>query len=247
MLRGIYTAASGMLVQSIRSDVLANNLANVDTAGYHKQTPQVEAFPDKLLNRQDNKGYTPIGRLGTGSAVASGGRYSFMRGSIQPTGNDLDVALAGFGFFVIDTPGQASYTRDGRFTLDSGGWLTTLDGHRVRGENGPIFVGEGKVTIDNEGTIFVEGVERDKLLVVEFLDRTGLAKQGANLYQTTEGTDMPFRFRSEVIQGSIEMSNVNLVREMVNLIEVQRAYEANQRVVQAYDETVGKAVNEISG
>ena len=99
--------------------------------------------------------------------------------------------------------------------------------------------------IDSEGVISVDGVVRDKLLIVEFTDRTGLANQGGNRYIATAAAGLPFRYRSTVIQGSLEMANVNTVREMVNLIEVQRAYEANQRVIQAFDETLGKLINEV--
>jgi len=244
LLRGIYTAASGMLAQALRTDVLANNLANVDTPGYRRQTTQVEAFPTQFLMREEQRRYTPIGTLGTGSLVTSV-HNSFLPGRIHTTGNPLDVALAGHGFFVIDTPGQRSYTRDGSFTINAGGWLVTQDGFRVLGENGPIYIGEGKVFIDSEGVISVDGVVRDKLLIVEFTDRTGLANQGGNRYIATAAAGLPFRYRSTVIQGSLEMANVNTVREMVNLIEVQRAYEANQRVIQAFDETLGKLINEV--
>ncbi|HKM17687.1 MAG: flagellar basal-body rod protein FlgF [Firmicutes bacterium] len=245
MLRGIYTAASGMLAQAMRSDVLANNLANVDTPGYRRQATQIEAFPTQFLMREEKRRYTPIGTLGTGSLV-TGVRNSFLPGRIQTTSNPLDVALAGHGFFVIDTPGQRSYTRDGSFTINVGGWLVTQDGFRVLGENGPIYIGDSKeIVIDSEGVVTVDGQVRDRLLVVEFLDRTGLANQGGNRFIATAAAGLPIRYRSTVIQGSLEMANVNTVREMVNLIEVQRAYESNQRVIQAFDDTLGKLINVI--
>lgn len=245
LLRGIYTAASGMLVQGLRSMVLANNLANVDTAGFQRQEIQVEAFPEKLLMCQHKNKYSPIGRLGTG-AVAADEQSLFYQGRIHTTGNTLDVALVGSGFFVIDTPGQTSYTRDGRLTLNAGGWLVSLDGYQVRGENGPIYIGEGEVSINSEGTVLVNGVARDRLLIVDFPDPSRLIRQGDNRYHQTEVGVLPFPAQALVLQGSIEMSNVNVVREMVSLIEIQRAYEANQKVVQAYDETLGQIVNEIS-
>ncbi|NMB38072.1 MAG: flagellar basal-body rod protein FlgF [Firmicutes bacterium] len=245
MLRGIYTAASGMLVQGLRSAVLANNLANVDTAGFQRQETQVEAFPEMLLMRQYKNEYSPIGRLGTG-AITADEQSLFSPGRIHTTGNALDTALVGSGFFVIDTPGQTSYTRDGRYTLNAGGWLVSLDGYQVRGENGPIYIGEGEVTINSEGTVFVDGIERDRLLIVDFPDPSTLIRQGDNRYHRTEVGGVPFRAQASVLQGSIEMSNVNVVREMVSLIEIQRAYEANQKVVQAYDDTLGRIVNEIS-
>jgi len=234
-----------MLAQAFKTDVLANNLANVDTPGYRRETTLVEAFPTQLLMREDKRQYTPIGTLGTGVLVSSV-HNSFMPGRTYTTGNPLDVALAGHGFFVIDTPGQRSYTRDGSFTMNVAGWLVTQDGFRVMGENGPIYIGEGKeILIDSEGVVTVDGVVRDKLLIVEFLDRTGLVKQGGNRYIATEAAGQPFRYRSMVVQGSLEMANVNTVREMVNLIDAQRAYESSQRVIQAFDDTLGKLINVI--
>jgi flagellar basal-body rod protein FlgF len=246
LLRGIYTAASGMLAQGIRTDVLTNNLANVDTSGYRRQAAELQAFPEQLLMRQEKAKFTQIGRLGTGALVV-GVHNSFLQGRIHTTGNPFDIAIDGPGFFVIDTPGQRSYTRDGSFTVNVGGWLTTQDGFRVLGQNGPIYIGDAsQVEINSEGLVIVDGVERDRLLIVEFPDRRGLVNQGGNRYHASAAAGLPFRYNASVIQGSIEMANVNTVREMVNLIEVQRAYEANQKVIQAFDETLGKLVNEIT-
>lgn len=245
MLRGLYTAASGMLVQTAKMDMLSNNLANVETAGFQRQAPHVYSFPDMLISRVHNGTSVPIGRLGTG-AVVYGDRSSFLPGAIKSTGNPLDVALVGPGFFAVETPDGPRYTRDGRFTVNPSGWLVTLDGHRVRGERGPILVNGTDVVIDDTGQVVVDGSVVDKLLIVEFNDRDGLLRRGANLYEATEAAGLPFRYRdTQVVQGAVEMSNVNVIREMVNLISVQRAYEANAKVVQAYDETLGKAVNEI--
>ncbi len=246
MIRGIYTATSGMLVQGVNTDVIANNLANIDTVGYHRQTAHVRSFPEMLLQREYKDERQPIGRLGTG-AVVDGSHSSFLPGRIHSTGNSLDFALIGPGFFSVDTPEGPRYTRDGQFTLNGTGWLVTADGHRVRGENGPIFVGNDDITIRADGFVMIDGEIQDRLLLVEFPDRGGLLKQGANLYEATEATGPIFRFNATIKQGALEMANVNVIREMVNLIEVQRSYEANQKLVQAYDDTLGKAVNEIAG
>lgn len=234
-----------MLVQGLNTDVIANNLANVDTAGYRRQNTQVQAFPELLISRIDQNGATPIGTLGAG-AVIMAEHSSFAMGSVITTGNPLDVCINGSGFFAIQTSEGTRYTRDGRFTLNQYGWLTTADGHRVLGENGPIRLEGDQVTIDNEGVISVDGENIDRLLVVEFLDRNGLVKEGANLFSATELAGQPFRYRTEIVQGSLEMANVNAITEMVNLIKAQRAYESSQKVVQAYDESLGKAVNEIA-
>lgn len=225
-------------------DVASNNLANVDTAGFQRQTAHVYAFPDRMISKVHSGQKTVIGSLGTG-ALVDGSRSSFSPGMLQNTHNPFDAALVGAGFFVVDTPEGTRYTRDGRFTTNQTGLLLTLDGHRVRGERGPVFVGDGEIRVDSEGNIFVDEVFVDKLLIVEFNDREGLIRRGANLYEATEEAGQPFRYNGTVVQGTIEMSNVNVIREMVNLINVQRSYEANQKVIQAYDETLGKVVNEV--
>lgn len=246
MVRGLYTAASGMLVQSMNNDVLSNNLANVDTAGFHRQTNQVKAFPDMLIARQFKNEHQVIGRMGTGAVVIDS-KISFTPGRIQNTGNALDLAIVGTGFFAINTSSSTCFTRDGRFTLDANGYLVNLEGNQVLGENGPIYIGDGTVEISSEGIVTVNGEIVDRLLLVEFPNQENLQKQGSNLYIATEEAGLPAAFQGTVIQGSLEMANVNVVKEMVNLIEVQRTYEANAKVVQAYDEILGKAVNEIAG
>lgn len=241
----MYTAASGMLVQGMNTDILANNLANVDTAGYRRQSTQTQTFPELLLSRVDSQGRTPIGTLGAGATITAA-RSSFTMGSVVTTGNPLDVCLNGHGFFTIETSAGNRYTRDGRFTINEYGWLTSLDGHRVLGEQGPIRIQGNDVVIESDGSLKIDGESAGRLLVVEFLDRDGLVKEGSNLFSATEFAGQPFRYQAEIVQGSLEMANVNVVTEMVNMIQAQRAYESSQKVIQAYDETLGKAVNEIA-
>ncbi|NLY11599.1 MAG: flagellar basal-body rod protein FlgF [Firmicutes bacterium] len=246
MLRGLYTATSGMLVQEIRSELVSNNLANVETVGYHRQTAQIKAFPEMLLSRIHNQDKTKIGTLGTGAVVERSGS-SFQQGRLHTTSNPLDVALMGAGFFVVAGPTGNRYTRDGGFTLSQAGWLVNQNGQRVLGESGPIFIGQGEVTIDSLGNVHVDGEFRDRLLIVEFPNRAGLIRQGSSQYEATPEAGAPFRYNTTVVQGALEYSNVNIINEMVNMITIQRSYEANQKVIQAYDETLGKAVNEIAG
>jgi len=246
VIRGLYTAASGMLVESQRTDVISNNLANVDTPGYHRKTSNVRAFPDMLVARMHGQEKVNIGHMGTG-AVVDGGEHSFRSGRLQSTGNPLDLALAGHGFFAVDAPGGTHYTKDGSFTRNQAGWLVTQAGQRVLGQNGPIHLGEGSVDVNADGDLFVDGRYVDSLLVVEFNDRSGLQRVGDNLYRAVAEAGDPMRYNGAVMQGAVEMSNVNVIREMVNMIEVHRSYEANQKVIQAHDETLGRAVNDIAG
>ena len=233
-----------MLVESIRMDVASNNLANVDTAGFQKQTAHIYAFPEAPVTRVYQGQTRTIGALGTGAFV-DGSRSSFSPGTLRTTENPLDVALVGPGFFSITTPEGPRYTRDGRFTVNPSGLLSTLDGHLVRGENGPIYIGEGEVLFNEAGEITVNGQRVDKLLIVEFNDREGLLRRGANLFEATPEAGDPFRYQATIAPRVIELANVNVVREMVNLINIQRAYEANQKAVQAFDETLGKVINDV--
>ncbi|NMB20805.1 MAG: flagellar hook-basal body protein [Firmicutes bacterium] len=233
-----------MLVESLRMDVASNNLANVDTAGFQRQTAHIYSLPENPVYRQHNSTRQPLGVLGTGAFV-DGSRSSFSPGTVRVTENPLDVALVGPGFFAINTAEGTRYTRDGRFKVNESGLLATLDGNLVRGEQGSIFVGEGDVLISERGDITVNGHLVDKLLIVEFNDRDGLLRRGANLYEALPEAGTPFRYQATIVPGAIEMANVNVVREMVNLINIQRSYEANQKVVQAFDETLGKIINEV--
>lgn len=240
IVRGIYSAASGMLVESTRMDVTSNNLANVDTAGFQKQVAHIYSFPDTPISRVYQGQRQVIGRLGTG-ALVEGSYTSFAPGSLKTTENPLDMAIVGEGFFTIETSEGPRYTRDGRFTIDPTGYLTTLDGNLVRGESGRIYVGEAEeVLLNEEGDIFIDGEVVDKLLLVQFADAQGLARRGANLYEALPEAGNATISEAKLAPGVIEMANVNVVREMVDLIKIQRAYEANQKVVQAYDETLGK-------
>lgn len=133
ILRGIYTAASGMLVETMRMDVASNNLANVDTAGFQRQTAHIYAAPQRPVYRVFEGQSRVLGTLGTG-AIVEGSHTSFAPGVLRTTENPLDLALIGAGFFAISTPEGNRYTRDGRFTVNPSGLLATLDGNLVRGD-----------------------------------------------------------------------------------------------------------------
>lgn len=251
MLRGIYTAASGMLKDMQRQDVVANNLANVSTPGYKRDMAVCRSFADLLIQRENDQepagravsGKNPIiGSLGFGTGV-----YSTVTihepGGLQETDNPLDVAIAGEGYFVVDTPQGRRYTRDGSFTLNADGVLTDGQGQAVLGQQGPITIQGGEPVIDQTGRVFVNGQEVDRLQIVSFNNLAGLQKVGDNFFTTTENP-VPLN-NPQVKQGFLEDSNVNVVREMVEMIDVMRSYEANQKVVQAQDGTLEKTVNEV--
>ncbi|SDE99423.1 flagellar basal-body rod protein FlgF [Sporolituus thermophilus] len=245
MIRGIYTAASGMLAEAVRTDVTANNLANANTAGYKKDVALSHDFAGILISRiNDGPGAPVIGTLGLG-AVVDNVATIHTTGMMRPTGNALDLAIDGPGFFVVVTPAGPRYTRNGAFTKNAGGELVTQAGYRVMGQAGPVWLGDGaKVAIDADGRIFVDEVEVDRLQVVDFPDRRALVKEGDSLFAAPGAA--PQAGTGQVRQGMLELANVNVVAEMVTLIAGYRAYEINAKLVQTHDQLLDKAVNDVA-
>lgn len=282
MLRGIYTGAAGMVVQQNRLDALSNNLANVDTTGYKRDTPIQKAFPELLIRRMADDGVTqfpfrsfPIGSYdvapvvgAVGTGVETNEYYTvFSQGSLKQTDNAFDIALEGEGFFTVQTPRGERYTRNGSFLIGPEGMLVTKQGYPVLGEDGPIRLKLNNFTVDEDGVIYENAtyaddpdrlvsmrenewentVEVDRLRIVDMRNTRYIRKQGDSMWTTTEESGeatLMQQGRPKVHQGFLEASNVNPVTEMVQLIEVNRAYEANQRAIQSQDEMTGRLINE---
>jgi flagellar basal-body rod protein FlgF len=274
MLRGIYTGASGMIAQQARLDVVANNLANVDKTGFKKDIAIFKAFPDMLIRRlnESGLGITPagsydtmpyVGKLGTGVEVNEV-FTEFEQGSLQRTENNFDLALEGRGFFTVQTDRGERYTRNGSFTINHDRVLMTHTGYPVLGENGIIRVQQNNFIINERGEILVnqaidpedlasmanndwsQPVVIDRLKTADFEKIRELKKEGDSLWKETEfsGPALPAE-KAKVIQGFLEKSNVNMIREMVDMIEVQRSYEANQKAVQTHDTELGRLINDV--
>lgn len=253
MVRGLYTAATGMMVQSKKMDIISNDLANVNTTGYKKDETIISSFPDILTSKiggQDVTGQNvkPIGNMSLGARVDEV-YTSFTQGSLIKTDGVVDIAVQGDGFLSIGTPAGVAYTRDGQFSINGEGFIVTKEGYSVLGQEGPISVGEeylnagGSIKIDEKGNLIVNGEAMDTLALVDFADKRTLTKMGDNLYTSITA---PTEFGGSIIQGFIEASNVNPVTAMVDMITVSRAYEANQKMIQTQDTLLGKAVNEIA-
>jgi flagellar basal-body rod protein FlgF len=241
MIRGLYTAASGLTVQWERQEAIANNLANADTVGYKRDDMIGTSFGEYMIYavRAGNARY--IGNASSGS-VGFETVTDYSPGELRQTGNPLDLALEGEGFFVVQTPQGERLTRNGDFTLDQAGNLVNHQGYPVLGENGPIVLRGSAAEILADGRVRVGGEVIDRLRVVKPQVGTALRKEGANLYG---GGSWTAATGSQVRQGFLEGSNVQTVMEMVRMIEVSRAYEANQKVLAAHDSALEKAVNEV--
>jgi len=246
MIRGLYTSAAGMLAELQRNDVVANNLANLTTSGYRQDRLAMGTFPAMLLSRIE-PGQRPveIGAVGGGVQVVEQ-RVSFLPGTVQATGLPLDLALSGDGFFAVQTPDGEAYTRQGNFTRTADGTLVTADGLPVLGERGPIKVTGSDVRIAEDGSISSDGKVVDRLRVVDFADRGRLEKRGQALFTAPAGLTPTAVEAPQVQQGYLEMANVNPIEAVTEMIALVRSYEAGQRAIQAQDETLDRAVNEIA-
>ncbi|MFP4697168.1 MAG: flagellar hook-basal body protein [Eubacteriales bacterium] len=250
MIKGLYTAATGMINQQQRMDIISNNLANVNTTGFKKDGVVVQSFEDVLtLKVNDSKlPNAPIGNMNLG--VKLGEVYTdFNQGSFIQTNDPFNIALQGEGFInigITDEEGNFDnrYTRDGSFVLSKEGELMTKDGFNVMGQNGEIVLDKGDVRINEKGQVFLNDEHIDTINIVNF-DKEDARKIGDNLYSIEEDVE-PMEFEGQVLQGFLEESNVNSIREMVDMINVMRSFESNQKVVQTQDETLGKAVNDIA-
>ena len=244
MIRGIYTGASGMLAESMRTDVISNNLANVNTAGFKKDVAVTKDFANMLLTRVNDGAEAPvIGSIGVGVMVDEVATIQ-SSGMMKTTGNDFDMAIEGKGFFTVETPQGIRYTRNGTFAKNIQGELITQDGYRVLGQNGSIRIQGSKMIVSDDGSVSVDNQRVGKLQLVEFGNEKQLVKEGSSLFALPPGqTGTPAT--GGVRQGVLEMSNVNVIGEMVNLISNYRTYEVNGKVVQSHDQLLDKAVNEV--
>lgn len=260
MMRGLWTAASGMNAQQTNLDVIANNLANVNTNGFKKGRAE---FQDLMYQTMRDAGSTtgddakvPSGiQLGLGVRTAAVHKI-FTTGDFKQTGNSYDVAIEGDGFFVVNMPnGEKAYTRDGAFKIDNQGGqgrLVTADGYSLEpqidipSDADSITVGpDGTVSIKRAGQVTPE--DTGKIQLARFVNPAGLSNIGHNLYVETVASGTPTigdagtDGTGQLAQNTLEMSNVSVVDEMVSMIVAQRAYETNSKAIQAADDMLQMA------
>ncbi|RDY28930.1 flagellar basal-body rod protein FlgF [Romboutsia weinsteinii] len=266
MLKSMYSGISGMKANQTKMDVVGNNVANVGTTAFKKSSSR---FTDSLNQTMIHAsaptggiGGTNPGQIGIGTKVS--GIYKHMgQGSLQPTGRNTDLALDGDGFFVVEKDGETAFTRDGSFSLDEDGTLVTADGYRVTDDAGniiviPTEVNDGGVdkkvislTVSKDGTISLgleDGTKVENhatVRVAVFQNSEGLIAQGGNLYVQSANSGDPIYgdAHGSIIQGAIEMSNVDLSEEFTEMIVTTRAFQASSKVITTSDELLQEIIN----
>lgn len=245
MLRGLYTAASGLTSIMFRNDIETNNLINSQTTGYKKEEVIFKSFQSTLnhmmsYEKADISSSVPIGKLGKGVQVDDVVTYFDQQGDLVHTDGDLDLAIKGEGYLVVeDSAGKQYFTRNGAFNLNQNGQLINDEGYLVQAQKGPIKVNGQQIDIQKDGSVYVDGQYVDRLQIVNIEQPK---KYGQNLFTS----DYPPQEVSGVIlQGYLEKSNTNPIEGMTKYLKNLRAYESNQKIVQAYDSTLEKAINEV--
>ena len=263
MVKGLYTAYTGMVQEQRRLDVLANNLANSTTVGYKKEGATSKSFRDELALRikdSERRGVRGIGNIKMGVKV--GETYTdYSDGATQVTDKNADLAIAGDGFFAIEFTDKnqntsVKYTRNGEFNVDNEGYLVTVDGDHVLDQQAALASATGEagyIRVDpmrdffvgRDGTVYQDNDPTGQTIgLVDIDNRDYLYKYGENLYDLEDGGQV-IDGTGTIEQGYLEMSNVNIAYEMVNMIAIQRAYDAGQKMIQTEDSTLEMAVSQV--
>lgn len=229
MIEGIET----MMAQERRLEQVSNNLANVDTAGFKRQSV---TFWEMLYQVDAERQ-----RVGKALRVVT----DHQQGHTQQTGNPLNIAINGEGFFRIQTDQGVRYTRAGNFELNHLGQLQMPGGALVLGDGGPVVIDGDNFSIDQQGQVLVDGALVNRLAVVTVNDLTAMIKQGRNLFRLTEGGEETPARNFQVLQGFLEKSNVDSVAEMTTMLGLQRNYETQQKMIRTIDEMDDLAVRRV--
>ena len=247
---------AGSMAQEQRLNFLTHNLANTTTVGFKYDRPSFEALMAPIVVGEVHTPGQPLSSLGSLNALAT--RHTpqqprvsmstdFSQGPLRETGNALDLALNGEGFFTVQSADdELLYTRQGTFTLNAQGQLVTQQGLLVQGRQGPIRVGTGRVEIEPNGQVRVDDRIVDRLQLIDFPQPYPLVKQGDTLFRLTDPQAQGVEATNvQVHQGSVELSNGPLILLLTAVIQTSRAHQGYQRVIQAFDDTAAKAVNDL--
>ena len=241
MIKGLHTSASGMIPHIKKQELAANNIANASTPGFKKDsifTKELSRAEKKLQPTKSDWQQPMIDQIYT----------DYSAGIFNKTGNPLDIAIEGDGFFALESEGGTTVlTTSGSFTVDSEGFLSLPGGLRVIGETGPIEVGNGKVTVALTGEVEVDGINVARLVPRTVADLSKLEKIGSSMFAVPEGMELLVVEKANLRQGFLEASNVDIVREMIDMIVSFRSYEANARAIQTQDQSLGHLFNRVAG
>lgn len=247
MLEGIKSCSDAMLSLQASLETVANNIANANTVGF-KQDVGV-TFSAVYNSAMASEGFLQAGGGGLiGDDLAYATMVNFKKGNLKKTDNPSHLSIVdqtGTNFFTVKSGDGILFTRNGEFRFDADGYLVTKEGLKVMGQKGAIKVDSPNFKIDKDGKVIVDDKEIDKILVTSFKDARYLKKVGNNNFQAYEASGAYTANKYGVAQGYIEGSNVEVVKEMVEMMNIQRTYEANQKILQTADQNLQKTVNEV--
>lgn len=236
---GYYAACTALVSRTQELDTIANNLANASTVGYRAE----ENVFSSVLASANNPDSTGFNQAANTYGILSGTTLDLSQGTLQKTGNNLDVAIEGSGYFVVQTANGPVYSRNGSFQVSAKGQLVTGAGDAVMGENGTISMPPGNVSISADGTISSDGAVVGKLKVVDFPAGTQLTSAGNSYYAAPANTATPAA-QFSLRQGMLEGSNVNPIAGMVELVTAQRSAEMMQRALSMFNSEIDKTATQ---
>ena len=233
MINGMLESSRGCMKEELRMDIISSNLANINVVGYKKDRISFQKVLNQAAVTADAPANITI-------------KPDMEQGDIRATGNELDFAISGKGFFKVETENGVRYTRKGNFTLDIDGNLITQSGDRVLGKSGPLKITGKNISIDNRGNIASDTGPIGQLALVDFEDYKGIIKEGNNLFANPQALlEIDIPGDTTISQGYTELSNVNAAEEMVNMIHALRAFESYQKAMRVIDELNNRAINQV--
>ena len=239
MIRGIYNSSAAMQYLMERTDTVANNLANANTVGFKRSDIAFNMYmtAEHATRRNQINDPLPRGELKT--------FVDHTQGALKQTANPLNIAIEGQGYFTIQTPEGTAWTRDGGFTMNEHGYLTTMDGYFVMGEWGPILLQGNNFSVSYEGDIVYDNQVVNRFLLQNF-DKSDVLQKGSNLYFPRDEFIELSEANPLLKQGFIEASNVSVIKEMIAMITIQRQYQANEKAIRTNDEALQRTVRDIA-
>lgn len=243
MNRGYYYAANGMIMNQRKLDCIGNNMANMSTAGYKRDTILMRSFDEQMILVKHREALS-----GTFEHAYVDTSYSdLQQGSLEYTESPFDVAIHGDVYFnIAGYNGQNMLTRNGQWELDGEGYLCLNNSGRILGENGEIFLGNKDFVIDVDGSIYQDGVLVDKLLLSYINPEGNIDKFGANMFTAVEAGEVPADLKYDIIQGAYERSNIDLNYEMTMMMNANRLYEASSAILKIHDAINQKSATQIA-